>query len=370
MVLPLFNLKPPLSAMIPDSGSLTSAAPSTTSSPFSALPAELLSLIFLHSVAQDPRQTGLWEPVKRVRPLASITLVSRRWYQIATNTPGLWSTIIVTSHRWFPSESVDLWLHRAKRSKLDVHLLSDSPRVARIQLEVWRKILETERERVGTLNAIVGAGDWMLVKPLFPTQFPTLMSAKLHIMDVTRNDEQSELSRPSLDLPMLRHLVINSPTSLTFGSCPAMQDLEITRLGEDQNTADLGWEHLRRLLNNTPNLRTLKIRSQRPPRPPEPKFEGFDVPYLESLDLDVKGRVASVDFISHLHAPQLQHVTIKSFRAEAPPPEPFPIINLPSLHSIRLANTTLRQTIWLLNHISWMSARAERKRRITGYARV
>lgn len=327
--------------------------PLTTHSPFATFPAELISLIFLYAVSRTTNKPGLWEPIKRVRPLASITLVSRQWYRLATSTPELWSTIIVTTPRWFPSELADLWLSRAKNTKLDVHLISDNPKIPRIQIEVWKKVAEEGRGRIRSLNMIVGAADWVRVKQLLPAQLPALASATLFIMEASSHGDLSPLHEPLLEVPELEQLVTNSPACLNFASCPKMHDLEITRLEEGINPAEALWERIRRAIDKMPNLRRLKISSNRSPLLPASNFAGFDLIKLETLHLDLKGRVASVDFLSHIHAPALTDITITSFRAEAPPPEPFPMISLPSLRSIRLTNTSLRQSLWLLNHLSY-----------------
>ncbi|KAG8929941.1 hypothetical protein FRC01_003488 [Tulasnella sp. 417] len=353
--LPLFNLNSSLCPvkLIPESNLKEPQLPPTATSPFAAFPIELISLIFLYAISRNTNESGLWEPIKRVRPLASITLVSRQWYKVATSTPELWSTIIVTTQRWFPSELADLWLNRAKNAKLDVHLISDNPKIPRLQVEVWKRVVEEGAGRVCSLSMIVGAADWMRIKPLLPTQLPALVSAKLFIMDASAYGDLPVLHEPVLEVPKLEQLVTNSPACLNFASCPKLRHLELTRLEEGINQADVLWERIRHATDKMPNLRHLKLSSNRPPLLPASGFAGFDFINLETLYLDLKGRVASVDFLSHIRAPALIDVTIISFRAEAPPPEPFPTINLPSLHSIRLTNTSLRQSLWLLDHLSY-----------------
>ncbi|KAG8946953.1 hypothetical protein FRC04_011248 [Tulasnella sp. 424] len=339
----------PLPAIV----SIEPKSPSIRRSLFVTLPAELISLVFLYALSGGINQPGLWEPIKRVRPLASITLVSRNWYNIATGTPQLWSTIIVTTQRWFPSENVALWLDRARNTKLDVHLLSDNPKIPRLQVEVWKKAVKMGRERIRSLNVIVGAADWARITPLFPTHLPALVSAKFFIMEASSNDGFLSLEQPSVEAPKLEQLITNSPACLNFALCPAMQDLEITRLEERQASAGAVWERIRRVIDKTPKLRRLKISSQQPSLLPPSSLQGFDLPSLKTLHLDLKGRVASVEFLSRICAPALHDITITSFSAEVPPPEPFPMIDLPSLRSIRLTNTSLRQSIWLLDHISY-----------------
>lgn len=327
-------------------------SPPTAPSPFAAFPAELISLIFLHAVSRTTKEPSLWEPIKRVRPLASITLVSRQWYRVATSTPELWSTIIVTTQRWFPSELADLWLSRAKNAKLDVHLRSDNPKIPRLQVEVWKRVVEEGKGRVRSLDMIVGAADWIRVKPLLPTHLPALTSATVFIMEASHGD-LSPLHEPLLEVPELGQLVTNNPACLNFASCPKMHDLEITRLEERINPTETMWDRIGREIDKMPNLRRLKISTNRSLLLPTSHFAGFDLINLQTLYLDLKGRVAAVEFLSHIRAPALTNITITSFRAEVPPPDLYPMISLPSLRSIRLTNTSLRQSLWLLDHLSY-----------------
>ncbi|KAJ7259522.1 hypothetical protein B0H12DRAFT_416216 [Mycena haematopus] len=81
---------------------------------FGKLPVEIIGAIFETVVASD------WSRV------LTIWAVSRHWYNIALNTPNLWSTLVLTNRH--PARHAQRWIERSKGRVREISLRSTLPR--------------------------------------------------------------------------------------------------------------------------------------------------------------------------------------------------------------------------------------------------
>ncbi|KAL4264344.1 F-box domain-containing protein [Pleurotus pulmonarius] len=285
------------------------AADVPTKSPitFSQLPVELIAEIFVLAQGSD-NGFPAWTPCRpsdwKQRTWLNVAGVSRRWRQIALETPQLWATLDLTS-----SASGMEMIERSKGAPLRVRCCR--PFKYSLHKSIGEAIIR-QFSRIEELN-ISGATQDM--KQLFEEALPSTTYASLPVLRTLRMSSKLDCTGlPSLPrliasshLPAL-HLIELHNFKLDLPLLPLPRLVRL-HLSSQSDSNAISWDILFHSLRNMPNLEDLTLFYVALDAPdPDTSSTSVELSSLRTLNIKFKD-LASFSVLDYLKYPPSTKVT-------------------------------------------------------------
>lgn len=294
------------------------------SPPALVLPDELLSNIFNHCLpyVSTPREIQYGHPV--IDPFhphphsvrRSLTQVCRTWRTVATNTPSLWTTIVLGRSLKWDIDNLEKWLRYSRSCLLDVVIRPTNWHGSKARATPLLKLLRNETGRIRSFVALhIHSEELLGIFPLDSGQITQLLSLEIfYIREFSRGpmapgeddlDFSLDFSMGLVYTPKLQYLELAEATLVTSFMTTSFMPVQWLVLSASKYPVP--YSTYLQFLTCCPNLSSLWFFSQGPfnglvPMWPETRHT---LPALHDLRFFANHTPESMLFLRSLHLPSL-----------------------------------------------------------------